>query len=92
MRSLGALPKSVLVLEAIGMVMLAAAWLSLNQYVTLPEPFSSQLAAVVMIFVGIALMLPAAGVLFWGIARSAAPQLMNAKPPRDKEKKDDTDH
>ncbi|MEX3018719.1 YbjC family protein [Kluyvera sp. STS39-E] len=92
MRSLGALPKSVLVLEAIGMVMLAAAWLSLNQYVTLPDPFSSQLAAVVMIFVGIALMLPAAGVLFWGIARAAAPQLMNSKPPRDKEKKDDTDH
>ena len=84
MRSLGALPKSVLILEAIGMVVLAAAWLSLNQYVTLP--------AVVMIFVGIALMLPAAAVLFWGIARTVAPQLMNPDLPRKKEKKDDTDH
>ncbi|EPK7359933.1 YbjC family protein [Kluyvera cryocrescens] len=92
MRSLGALPKSVLILEAIGMVVLAAAWLSLNQYVTLPDPFASQLAAVVMIFVGIALMLPAAAVLFWGIARAVAPQLMNSNLPQDKEKKDDTDH
>lgn len=92
MRSLGALPKSVLILEAIGMVVLAAAWLSLNQYVTLPAPFASQLAAVVMIFVGIALMLPAAAVLFWSIARTVAPQLMNSDLPRKKEKKDDTDH
>ena len=50
------------------------------------------LAAVVMIFVGIALMLPAAAVLFWGIARAVAPQLMNSNLPQDKEKKDDTDH
>lgn len=92
MRSLGALPKSVLILETLGMIVLAAAWLSLNQYITLPAPFASQLAAVVMIFVGIALMLPAAGVLFWRIAHTVAPQLMNANPPREKEKKDDTDH
>ncbi|HDG1666201.1 DUF1418 family protein [Kluyvera ascorbata] len=92
MRSLGALPKSVLILETIGMVVLAVAWLSLNQYITLPAPFASQLAAVVMIFIGIALMLPAAGVLFWGIARAVAPQLMNPGLPRDKEKKDDSDH
>ena len=92
MRSLGALPKSVLILEAIGMVVLSAAWLSLNQYVTLPDPLASQLAAVVMIFVGIALMLPAAAVLFWSIARTVAPQLMNSDLSRKKEKKDDTDH
>lgn len=92
MRSLGALPKSVLILETIGMVVLAVAWLSLNQYITLPTPFASQLAAVVMIFIGIALMLPAAGVLFWGVARAVAPQLMNPGLPRDKEKKDDSDH
>ena len=39
MRSLGALPKSVLILETIGMVVLAVAWLSLNHYITLPSPF-----------------------------------------------------
>lgn len=92
MRSLGALPKSVLILETIGMIVLAVAWLSLNQYVTLPAPFASPLAAVVMIFVGIALMLPAAGVLFLGIARAVAPQLMNPGQSRKKEGKDDTDH
>lgn len=92
MRSLGALPKSVLILETIGMIVLAVAWLSLNQYVTLPAPFASPLAAVVMIFVGIALMLPAAGVLFLGVARAVAPQLMNSGQSRKKENKDDTDH
>lgn len=92
MRSLGALPKSVLILETIGMIVLAVAWLSLNQYVTLPAPFASPLAAVVMIFVGIALMLPAAGVLFLDVARAVAPQLMNPGQSRKKENKDDTDH
>ncbi|ASG63762.1 hypothetical protein CEW81_16430 [Kluyvera genomosp. 3] len=92
MRSLGALPKSVLILETIGMIVLAVAWLSLNQYVTLPAPFASPLAAVVMIFVGIALMLPAAGVLFLGIARAVASQLMNPGQSRKKENKDDIDH
>lgn len=91
MRTLGALPKSVLILEAIGMVVLAVAWLSLNQYITLPTPLASLLAAVIMIFIGIALMLPAAGVLFLGIARAAAPQLMNPGSARKKEKNDDTD-
>ncbi|CAM8678327.1 YbjC family protein [Kluyvera sp. M-M157-B] len=91
MRTLGALPKSVLILEAIGMVVLAVAWLSLNQYITLPTPLASPLAAVIMIFIGIALMLPAAGVLFLGIARAAAPQLMNPGSVRKKEKNDDTD-
>ena len=91
MRTLGALPKSVLILEAIGMVVLAVAWLSLNQYITLPTPLASPLAAVIMIFIGIALMPPAAGVLFLGIARAAAPQLMNPGSARKKEKNDDTD-
>jgi Protein of unknown function (DUF1418). len=96
MRSLGALPKSVLILEAVGMVLLGAAWLSLNDYVTLPAPVASQGAAVVMIFVGIILMLPAAFALFWGMAQTVAPQLMgrNKKTPSmpDKEKHDDADN
>ena len=52
MRSPAALPKSVLVVEFIGMVLLTLAWLSLNQYVSLPAPFSSPTAALLMIFAG----------------------------------------
>lgn len=96
MRSLGSLPKSVLILEAIGMLLLGAAWLSLNGYVTLPAPVATPGAAVVMIFAGIILMLPAAAALFWGVAHTVAPQLMGRNatlPPKpDKEKQHDADH
>jgi uncharacterized membrane protein len=95
MRTLGSLPKSVLILEAIGMVLLVLAWLSLKHYVTLPAPFASQMAGVIMIFAGIVLMLPAAVALFRGMAQTIAPQLMqrNDKPTLpDQEKRDDADH
>ncbi|HAT2992406.1 TPA: YbjC family protein, partial [Citrobacter freundii] len=36
MRTIGVLPKSVLMLEIIGMVLLSLALLSLNDYLTLP--------------------------------------------------------
>lgn len=52
MRTTGALPKSVLILEMVGMVLLALALLSLNHYLTLPEPFNSSLAVIVMLFFG----------------------------------------
>ncbi|EOD9024627.1 DUF1418 family protein [Klebsiella michiganensis] len=58
MRSPAALPKSILVVEIIGMVLLTLAWLSLNQYVSLPAPFSSPTAALLMIFAGILLIIP----------------------------------
>jgi len=95
MRSLGALPKSVLILEAIGMVMLVLAWLSLKDYVALPAPFASPMAGLIMIFAGILLMIPAAVALFRGMAQTIAPQLMqrndkSTKP--DQEKRDDADH
>lgn len=95
MRSFGALPKSVLILEAIGMVILVLAWLSLHDYLTLPAPFAGATAAVVMIFVGILLMIPAAVALFRGMAQTIAPQLMQRhdKPAsQDQEKRDDADH
>ncbi|KFC01042.1 hypothetical protein GTGU_03559 [Trabulsiella guamensis ATCC 49490] len=95
MKSLGALPKSVLILEAAGMILLALAWLSLNQYIRLPAPFTSQIAAVVMIFVGIFLMLPAAFALFWKLAQGIAPQLMQGDKTSsysDRKKRDDADH
>ncbi len=67
MRTIGVLPKSVLMLEIIGMVLLSLALLSLNDYLTLPAPLNSPLACVVMIFLGVLLMLPAAVALMWRV-------------------------
>lgn len=95
MRSLGSLPKSVLILEAVGMVLLVLAWLSLKQYVALPAPFADPTAGIIMIFVGILLMIPAAVALFRGMAQTIAPQLMQPtdKPTLpDQEKRNDADH
>ena len=44
MRTVGVLPKSVLILEIIGMVLLSLALLSLNDYLTLPAPLTVPLA------------------------------------------------
>lgn len=89
MRTVGVLPKSVLVLEIMGMILLSLALLSLNDYLTLPEPFNRLLASVVMIFLGVMLMLPAAVVLMWRIAQLLAPQLMSRSA---REKRDDSNH
>ncbi len=50
MRTIGVLPKSVLILECLGMILLALALLSLNHYLTLPAPFNTSLAGVLMVF------------------------------------------
>ncbi|HHU0693654.1 MULTISPECIES: DUF1418 family protein [Citrobacter] len=96
MRTIGVLPRSVLILEMIGMVLLALALLSLNDYLTLPAPFNSSVACVVMIFLGVLLMLPAAVVLMWRIARLLAPQLMSrssdATSHSIRDKRDDSNH
>ncbi|EQU15281.1 oxygen-insensitive NADPH nitroreductase [Escherichia coli HVH 198 (4-3206106)] len=42
MRAIGKLPKSVLILEFIGMMLLAVALLSVSDSLSLPEPFSAQ--------------------------------------------------
>ncbi|GEM_PF-14294 len=75
MRSLGALPKPVLILEAIGMVVLGTAWLSLKGYVDLPAPFNSATWGIVMVFLGVLLMLPAAVALVWNMGQNMAPLL-----------------
>lgn len=96
MRSPAALPKSVLVLEGIGMVLLVLAWLSLNAYITLPAPFASQMAGIIMIFLGILLMLPAAAAVIWRMASVVAPQLMHQDKTHtaesDRKKDDDAHH
>lgn len=62
MRTIGVLPipKSILILECLGMILLALALLSLNHYLTLPAPFNTSLAGVLMVFLGVVLILPAA--------------------------------
>ncbi len=52
MRKPAPLPKSILLLEILGMGLLTLAWLSLNQYVRLPAPVASPTAALVMILPG----------------------------------------
>lgn len=99
MRAVGSLPKSVVVLEAVGIGFLALAFLSLQGYLTLPAPVATATAAIVMVFIGLGLMLPAAIIMTWHIAKRLAPQLTqpdsasklsDLKKP--KENRDDADH
>ncbi|AJZ88778.1 hypothetical protein VW41_06910 [Klebsiella michiganensis] len=99
MRAVGSLPKSVGVLEAVGIGFLALAFLSLQGYLTLPAPLASATAAIVMVFIGLGLMLPAAIVMAWNIARRLAPQLtqpdsvsQHSDLKKPKENRDDADH
>ncbi|HEI3300812.1 TPA: DUF1418 family protein [Escherichia coli] len=89
MCAIGKLPKSVLILEFIGMMSLAVALLAL------PEPFSRPEVQILMIFLGVLLMLPAAVVVILQVAKRLAPQLMN-RPPQysrsEREKDNDANH
>ena len=89
MRAIGKLPKNVLILELIGMMLLAVALLSL------PEPFSRPEVQILMIFLGVLLMLPAAVVVILQVAKRLAPQLMNHPPQysrSEREKDNDANH
>ena len=94
MRAIGKLPKGVLILEFIGMMLLAVALLSVSDSLSLPEPFSRPEVQILMIFLGVLLMLPAAVVVILQVA-SLAPQLMN-RPPQysrsEREKDNDANH
>lgn len=104
MRTIGVLPKSILILECLGMILLALALLSLNHYLTLPAPFNTPLpapfntplAGVLMVFLGVVLILPAAVAMMWRIAQLLAPQLMKRPPDissrSDREKHNESDH
>lgn len=99
MRSLGSLPKPVLILEVIGIAFLLLSYLSLNGYVVLPAPFGNATAAIIMVFLGIALMIPAAAFMVWVMAQNVAPLLTKGQAPLDKslsdkpkDKRDDADH
>ncbi|WP_435954435.1 YbjC family protein [Dryocola sp. BD626] len=90
MRSLGDLPKPILILEVFGIGFLLLSYLSLHGYVTLPAPIGSAGAAIVMVFLGIALMVPAAAIMVWAMAQNLAPLLTKGQLPTDKPQKDKT--
>lgn len=94
MRAIGKLPKGVLILEFIGMMLLAVALLSVSDSLSLPEPFLGKVQ-ILMIFLGVLLMLPAAVVVILQVAKRLAPQLMN-RPPQysrsEREKDNDANH
>ena len=82
MRSFGDLPRAVLVLEGVGMVLLVLSYLSIHNFVRLPGMLGSQQAAVGMIFLGVAPMVPAAAFLVWRVVQGFSPLLRGAQPPQ----------
>ena len=66
-------------------------WLARRVY----QPIASPTAALVMLFAGIVLMIPAALVVMWRMAQIVAPQLTHSPKPEslsDREKRNDADH
>lgn len=94
MRAIGKLPKGVLILEFIGMMLLAVALLSVSDSCRCLSHFSARVQ-ILMIFLGVLLMLPAAVVVILQVAKRLAPQLMN-RPPQysrsEREKDNDANH
>ncbi|WP_431222989.1 YbjC family protein [Serratia sp. L9] len=86
MRSFGDLPRTVLVLEGLGMVLLVLSYLSIHDFVSLPGMLGSQQAAVGMIFLGVALMVPAAAFLVWRVVQGFSPLLRSAPSPKNDRK------
>ncbi len=91
MRAIGKLPKGVLILEFIGMMLLAVALLSVSDSLSLPEPFSRPEVQILMIFLGVLLMLPAAVVVILQVAKRLAPQLMNRPPQYSRSEREGND-
>ncbi|WP_145507164.1 YbjC family protein [Yersinia alsatica] len=89
MRSLGDMPRIVIISEVLGMVLLVVAYLSINDFVSLPGSMGTATVAIIMISVGIGLMLPAAAYIVWRVASGFGPLLGSAdrisKPQSKKE-------
>lgn len=75
MRTLAALPKPVLILEAVGGIMLILSILVLNGWWPLATGFNSKTLATALLIIGVLLMLPAAWLMMWRTAKAMAPQL-----------------
>lgn len=78
MRSLGDMPRIVIVAEVLGILLLVMAYLSINDYLSLPGSIGTPAAAIMMIFIGIALMIPAAACIVWRVAHGFGPLLGSA--------------
>ncbi|MFA3761584.1 YbjC family protein [Yersinia sp. 2544 StPb PI] len=89
MRSLGDMPRIVIISEVLGMLLLVVAYLSINGYLSLSGSMGTPAVAIIMIFVGIGLMLPAAACIVWRVASGFGPLLGSAdrisRPPSNKE-------
>lgn len=79
MKSTMQLPKSLLILEMLGILLLVTAFLLVQQLLPLPAGWSARSLATALIFTGIALMLPAAVALMWRTAQALAPELFGRR-------------
>lgn len=79
MKQIMQLPKTVLILEAGGILLLVLAFFVVQQLVPLPAGWPGKRIATALIFIGIALMLPAAVALIWRTAQAIAPELFGRR-------------
>lgn len=78
MRSLGNMPRIVIISEVLGLLLLVVAYLSINNYLSLPGEMGTPTAAIMMIFVGVGLMIPAAVCIVWRVVSGFGPLLGSA--------------
>lgn len=75
MRNLAQLPKTILMMEYAGGLLLIAALLLVNHWLPAPRRVDAKTLATVLLFTGILLMLPAVWLMTWRTAKAMAPQL-----------------
>jgi Protein of unknown function (DUF1418) len=83
MRSPRDMPRIVIISEVLGMLLLVVAYLSINGYFSLPGSMGTSAAAIIMIFIGIGLMMPAAACIVWRVACGFGPLI--SRPQSTKE-------
>ncbi|OBU04207.1 DUF1418 family protein [Morganella psychrotolerans] len=65
MRSLGDMPRGVIICEVIGVILLILVYLAVNDHIALPEFLRSKNALMAMAFTGLACLIPAAVNIVW---------------------------
>ena len=84
MRSLGDMPRPVIICEVIGVILLVLVYLAVNDFISLPGFMSSKNALMVMAFAGLGCLVPAAINIVWR-AISAMPSVgIDSKSEADK--------
>ncbi|MBW5407305.1 YbjC family protein [Morganella morganii] len=74
MRSLGDMPRPVIICEVIGVILLLLVYLAVNDFIALPGVTGSKNALMVMTFAGLGCLVPAAINIVWR-AISALPSV-----------------